>query len=154
MRRGWVQRMRAGRPAAQAASSRYWGTCVVLPQPVCPARTVTWWAAVVATICARKAAIGSAARCAAIATPAGEPQRDSRLACAARHSSALIRPAASPGSSRARRARAAAPSAAPSAPQASPPPPRAADSSSASLAGYCAKSVSSAPRLVAQSGKS
>lgn len=40
-RRGWVQQTIRVPPAVHPASSRYWGICVVFPQPVSPTITTT-----------------------------------------------------------------------------------------------------------------
>ena len=56
IRRGWVCPMvpRTPRPS----SRRIFGSCVVLPEPVSPATTTTWWSRIAAAMSSRRAAIG------------------------------------------------------------------------------------------------
>ena len=57
-RRGWVWPIR---PATPRPSSRHiLGSCVLLPDPVSPATTTTWWSRIVASRSSRRAVIGRA----------------------------------------------------------------------------------------------
>ena len=56
MRRGWVWPMRA-RPN----SRQILGSCVLLPEPVSPATTTTWWSRIVSSSSSWRAEMGSSA---------------------------------------------------------------------------------------------
>ena len=77
IRRGCVHttRVAEARPSASARSRTNWGHCVVLPQPVSPDTTVTWFAATAARNASRRAAAGRRARARAHATARGESRR-------------------------------------------------------------------------------
>ena len=55
-RRGWVQPIFASMPSP--ASSHILGICVVLPEPVSPAMTTTWFVRMAATISSFRAVMG------------------------------------------------------------------------------------------------
>ena len=77
IRRGCVHttRVAEARPWASARSRTNWGHCVVLPQPVSPETTVTWFAATASKNASRRAAAGRRARARASATARGESRR-------------------------------------------------------------------------------
>src|SRR5215210_5655655 len=56
-RRGWVWAIVARTP--RPSSRQSFGSCVVLPEPVSPATTTTWWSRIAAIRSSRRALTGS-----------------------------------------------------------------------------------------------
>jgi len=79
IRRGWVQ---PTMPAAPRPASRHsLGSWVVLPLPVSPATTTTWWARIRATISSACAAIGNVVSTLAAGKAAARRARSATDAC-------------------------------------------------------------------------